>query len=1662
MVDMKPTADAPPNIAVGDKSIAPLLFDPAPGPNASRDDLRRFYNFFLRREPESEDVQAARSGLPIADLVADFLQAEEFQRRVCACLASNLEGPREYVFGRPRLDLIAWATSRLGLRPQTASEISGARTWAQVDLALLRDEIVWEALAPSLKEEVSLTFSERLRGLERGDHRFDFAGCLDVATPDLIAGWCCDRGDLQNKPSVEIYVDDELVATVSTSVFRTDLLGVIGGDGRFGFHFSPPTAVRALFRGDRKVVAREASSRRHLGELLCQKMDFAQAASNAPALLRESQRLSSAGGWKQTASPNFRYGPVSAPMTNIETSALLASGYSGDLDLSTQVEEISRSGLFDSLYYENANRGSIPADVSPLQHYIAVGEALGLRPNPYFYPNWYSQKYRAYSSPSGGLLHYIRQGERDGNKPCPFFEPAWYLDTYLPGRQNESPLNHYLSERHKNLNSPNEYFDIQRYMKANPDLAQLEIDGFWHWITYGIFEGRKASDKFNADFVWRQYLGNNRQLNAFEIFMDVGLEFGWEATPGDARTTLHRQVAANVAPGPLFETLGPKIEISADDPKVIALYLPQFHAIPENDEWWGTGFTEWRNLARGLPRFEGHIQPRVPRDLGFYALENTDILRRQVDLARHSGIYGFCFYYYNFNGRRLLERPLEGFLADTEINFPFCIMWANENWSRRWDGSEHEILIRQDYLAEDLGPLIDDVARHMKDPRYLRSADGRPLFFVYRADIIKDGAATIAAWRERFRSEHALDPLIIMSQTFGAEDPRPLGFDGAIEIPPHKLASKLPRLNPSLRTLDPAFGGVVRDYAGVVQESLDASSPPFALIKTACPSWDNDARQPGQGMVIAHSTPAAFQNWMHHLLNNAVSNTFHGLSLVFINAWNEWCEGAYLEPDTHFGFAYLNAVGRALQTRRTNGDFADIHRLTHPPLLTEERSRSLDSASSFSDQTSEEESEYVVVAPAPNKMDFSGEPYDVMRRMFDVEYYLRSNPDVARDGYDPFMHFAEHGWKEGRSPNRWFDSKFYLGAYEDIRKARINPFLHFIIAGRKEGRQARHPGHRHGVDIAFDYWRPSGSIAIPVIRNKMEYSPKTLNNGASMETQRILVHIHAYYENVIPDLLNAVRNIHERFDIVVTSPKSELYEKMAVAIRDARLTYLREWKWIHCENRGRDIAPWIIDVLPVADKYDIGLHIHTKNSQEKGELGARWRRDLVEKVLYDPVYVTGLLKHFSESAVGLVYPTPYSEIEHQLTWGQNRSLAQDLVSKIMGPQASLKTSVPDFPAGMMFWYRPSAVASLTKLDLTYADFPAEPIRDDGTLAHALERIVGTVVKSAGYEILKVRPALAERSSLRAVAPVISVIIPARNAARWVSDCIESVRDQVAETPTYEIIVVENNSTDNTPQVLRRFADLPNIRLISADCRGAGGARNAGMALAEGRYIMFVDADDLIVRDALSTLYTEAEAQKASVTVSQLRMFYPDSVMDRAMPEAAAPFQRVINNNDLFVKGANYGVGLEVENTMRCLLNDFGPCAKLYLRKFLMQRDIRFDEGVNFEDNLFIYKVYASADTICMAPKLTYLYRKPQHNKANSTQSTTKSHDAFKDQMGALNSVLTQVVNKMSNETWRRIAVEAVNGKFTDTLNGYPDWVASSTLREQVVALAGTIQRLQAQ
>ncbi len=343
---------------------------------------------------------------------------------------------------------------------------------------------------------------------------------------------------------------------------------------------------------------------------------------------------------------------------------------------------------------------------------------------------------------------------------------------------------------------------------------------------------------------------------------------------------------------------------------LVAFYLPQFHPIPENDAWWGEGFTEWRNVARALPQFEGHAQPRLPGTLGFYDLRQSESMRRQMQLARAYGIGAFCSYFYWFAGKTLLEQPLRQWLDDPTLDLPLCLCWANENWSRRWDGRASDILIAQKHSPEDDLAFLAHIAPYLADPRYLR-VEGKPLLLVYRTDLLPDAAATAQRWRQWCREHDIGEIFLACVQGFERTDPRRIGFDAAVEFPPN-LATPT-NLGARQRLLNPDYRGQVLDWRELAREVTTRPMPAdYPLFPGVNCGWDNEPRRNGRGRVYAHASPRGYRDWLQATLEKRVAALPSPQRLVFINAWNEWAEGAVLEPDTRLGHAWLDATRQAL------------------------------------------------------------------------------------------------------------------------------------------------------------------------------------------------------------------------------------------------------------------------------------------------------------------------------------------------------------------------------------------------------------------------------------------------------------------------------------------------------------------------------------------------------------------------------------------------------------------------------------------------------------------------------------------------------------------------------------------------------------------------------
>ncbi len=351
-------------------------------------------------------------------------------------------------------------------------------------------------------------------------------------------------------------------------------------------------------------------------------------------------------------------------------------------------------------------------------------------------------------------------------------------------------------------------------------------------------------------------------------------------------------------------------------PKIIAFYLPQFHAIPENDRWWGKGFTEWTNVTRAYPLFNGHYQPQLPSELGFYDLTVVDIQRAQAQLAKEYGVYAFSFYYYWFAGKKLLEKPIDNYLNAKDIDFPFCLTFANENWTRRWDGREEQILIAQNHSLENERAFAQSLLPYVRDERYVRVGD-RPLINIYRSQLFPDIKQSTEIWRDEL-AKHGIEPYLCKCQTYtDLRPPEADGFDAAMENPPHfptYLSVDLSADERSALGVADNFKGRLRDYEKLVQLYKQRALPNYKLFRSAMTSWDNTARRLETAYIYVNAEPTIYQSWLEFLVRQTARTHKPEEQFIFVNAWNEWAEGACLEPNDKYLRQYLEATKAALTT----------------------------------------------------------------------------------------------------------------------------------------------------------------------------------------------------------------------------------------------------------------------------------------------------------------------------------------------------------------------------------------------------------------------------------------------------------------------------------------------------------------------------------------------------------------------------------------------------------------------------------------------------------------------------------------------------------------------------------------------------------------------------
>lgn len=357
-----------------------------------------------------------------------------------------------------------------------------------------------------------------------------------------------------------------------------------------------------------------------------------------------------------------------------------------------------------------------------------------------------------------------------------------------------------------------------------------------------------------------------------------------------------------------------KNEITNSNERLIAFYLPQFHTFKENDEWHGKGFSEWTNVTKAIPQFTGHNQPQLPIDVGFYDLSTDKVMYRQIELAKNYGIYGFCFHYYWFSGKRLMEKPIFNYLNNKELDLPFCLCFANENWSKNWDGGDKEVLIEQKFLEDDPKQFAQDIMPFFADERYIK-INNKPILVVYKPQLFKKEILKNFVYElNKKAKENGLDGVyLIMAKTQDIEtNPEEFFMDAVVEFPPH-IIDRYAKQVIKKTYLNPFFNGRVFDMEEFIKNQEFLYETDYKLYKTVFPSWDNTARKAYTGASVFEISLELYKKWLKDCINWTKENNNKDEQFIFINAWNEWAEGAHLEPDQKYGYAYLQATKEVLE-----------------------------------------------------------------------------------------------------------------------------------------------------------------------------------------------------------------------------------------------------------------------------------------------------------------------------------------------------------------------------------------------------------------------------------------------------------------------------------------------------------------------------------------------------------------------------------------------------------------------------------------------------------------------------------------------------------------------------------------------------------------------------
>jgi hypothetical protein len=452
------------------------------------------------------------------------------------------------------------------------------------------------------------------------------------------------------------------------------------------------------------------------------------------------------------------------------------------------------------------------------------------------------------------------------------------------------PIDDFLLNGCEKRRSPGPDFDANWYLEKHPDVARAGLNPLIHYLRFGRAEGRaRRAPHYNPDASKCAAAADGRSL--------------WSA-------------AKTLNEWPVQSDSDQRETTAAGATRTFAFYLPQFHPIPENNWAHGVGFTEWHNVLKAKPQFRGHYQPKLPGELGLYDLRSPDVFRQQWSLAREYGIDGFCFYYYYFKGKKLLFDPISR-LIQSDLDVPFFFLWANENWTKRWDGGDREVIVAQEHSKEDDLYFIRDLIAVFRDERYVKIG-GKPLLLIYKAHLFPNIEATTEIWRDEIKRHGFSDLYLVMVDdwTSSLDHPRKFGFDASYEIPSNIVPDQVIADNVDSLELNDDFAGHIVDYHKFAEFHLSRPFPHYKRFRTVMLPWDNTARYGPKSMIHVNGEGDAYKRWLLQALIDTHQRYSSEERIVFLHSWNEWCEGTYLEPDGRFGRRFLEQTLEAVTIAR--------------------------------------------------------------------------------------------------------------------------------------------------------------------------------------------------------------------------------------------------------------------------------------------------------------------------------------------------------------------------------------------------------------------------------------------------------------------------------------------------------------------------------------------------------------------------------------------------------------------------------------------------------------------------------------------------------------------------------------------------------------------------